>query len=105
MSQTYGTAPAAIGGAGEGAQPTPGGPLSYIHWGPVVGGALVAARSVSLGGYGASQGVQIATKTRIAMIRMPKTAKGFLSSDRKVERRTPLRVRAAVPSALGSSSC
>jgi hypothetical protein len=43
MSQTYGTAPAAISGAGEGAQPIPGGPLSYVHWGPVIGGALVAA--------------------------------------------------------------
>ena len=27
----------------EGAVPTPGGPLSYIHWGPVFAGAALAA--------------------------------------------------------------
>lgn len=27
----------------EGAVPTPGGPLSYIHWGPAIGGAVIAA--------------------------------------------------------------
>ena len=27
----------------DGAVPTPGGPLSYIHWGPVIAGAVVAA--------------------------------------------------------------
>ncbi|TMJ03512.1 MAG: hypothetical protein E6G97_10325 [Alphaproteobacteria bacterium] len=29
--------------AGAGPVPTPGGPLSYIHWGPVIAGAIVAA--------------------------------------------------------------
>jgi len=29
--------------AGAGPIPTPGGPLSYIHWGPVIAGALLAA--------------------------------------------------------------
>jgi hypothetical protein len=29
--------------ASEGPIPTPGGPLSYIHWGPVVAGAIAAA--------------------------------------------------------------
>src|SRR3954447_5790965 len=29
--------------AGAGPVPTPGGPLSYVHWGPVIAGALVAA--------------------------------------------------------------
>src|SRR5262249_58536827 len=28
---------------GEGPVPTPGGPLSYIHWGPVFAGAVAAA--------------------------------------------------------------
>jgi hypothetical protein len=31
------------GAPAEGAIPTPGGPLSYIHWGPVVAGAIAAA--------------------------------------------------------------
>jgi hypothetical protein len=29
--------------AGDGPVPTPGGPLSYVHWGPVIAGAVVAA--------------------------------------------------------------
>src|SRR5262245_51262121 len=29
--------------AGDGPVPTPGGPLSYIHWGPVFAGAVAAA--------------------------------------------------------------
>src|SRR5919201_2387130 len=29
--------------APPGPVPTPGGPLSYIHWGPVIGGAFAAA--------------------------------------------------------------
>lgn len=33
--QTYPAAPGPV--------PTPGGPLSYIHWGPVIAGAIVAA--------------------------------------------------------------
>ena len=62
MSQTYGTAPAAIGGAGEGAQPIPGGPLSYVHWGPVIGGALVAAAtSFVLMTFAAGLGLAIAS--------------------------------------------
>jgi hypothetical protein len=36
-----GTAPATA--PAEGPVPTPGGPLSYIHWGPVVAGAVAAA--------------------------------------------------------------
>lgn len=36
-----GTAPAAA--PAEGPIPTPGGPLSYIHWGPVSAGAIAAA--------------------------------------------------------------
>jgi hypothetical protein len=35
--------PAAAGGPGDGPVPTPGGPLSYIHWGPIIGGAIAAA--------------------------------------------------------------
>jgi hypothetical protein len=42
QTTTYGSGPAAIV-PGEGAVPTPGGPLSYIHWGPVIAGALAAA--------------------------------------------------------------
>jgi len=33
----------AVAGSADGPVPTPGGPLSYIHWGPVVAGALAAA--------------------------------------------------------------
>src|SRR6185295_14232722 len=29
--------------AAAGPVPTPGGPLSYIHWGPVIAGAVLAA--------------------------------------------------------------
>jgi len=29
----------------DGAVPTPGGPLSYLHWGPIVAGAIAAAAS------------------------------------------------------------
>jgi hypothetical protein len=32
----------AVAGAADGPVPTPGGPLSYIHWGPIVAGALAA---------------------------------------------------------------
>src|SRR3954451_370326 len=32
----------------DGPLPTPGGPLSYIHWGPVIAGALVAAAVASV---------------------------------------------------------
>src|SRR5215213_2204630 len=32
----------AVAGSADGPVPTPGGPLSYIHWGPVVAGELAA---------------------------------------------------------------
>jgi hypothetical protein len=35
--------PAPAGAPGDGPVPTPGGPLSYIHWGPVIAGAIAAA--------------------------------------------------------------
>src|SRR3954454_13706929 len=35
--------PAPAGAPADGPIPTPGGPLSYIHWGPVIAGAVVAA--------------------------------------------------------------
>ena len=41
MSDVQARGPAA--GAADGPVPTPGGPLSYIHWGPVIAGAVVAA--------------------------------------------------------------
>jgi hypothetical protein len=41
MSDVQARGPAA--GAAAGPVPTPGGPLSYIHWGPVIAGAVVAA--------------------------------------------------------------
>lgn len=41
-STTYGGEAAAVVPA-DGPVPTPGGPLSYIHWGPVIAGALAAA--------------------------------------------------------------
>jgi hypothetical protein len=43
MSQAYETAPGVPAASHDGAVPTPGGPLSYIHWGPVIAGAIVAA--------------------------------------------------------------
>lgn len=43
MSQTHGTPSATVAARADGAVPTPGGPLSYIHWGPVIAGAVVAA--------------------------------------------------------------
>ena len=36
-------APDMAAGAADGPVPTPGGPLSYVHWGPVIAGAVVAA--------------------------------------------------------------
>lgn len=41
MERTLEPVPAA--GAQDGPVPTPGGPLSYIHWGPVIAGAVAAA--------------------------------------------------------------
>jgi hypothetical protein len=41
MSATYD--PRASAPPVDGAVPTPGGPLSYIHWGPVIAGAITAA--------------------------------------------------------------
>ena len=63
MSQTYGTAPAASGAPPvAGAVPTPGGPLSYIHWGPIVAGAVVAAAtSFVLMAFAAALGLSVAS--------------------------------------------
>src|SRR5262245_34784188 len=36
-------APVSAGARADGPVPTPGGPLSYVHWGPVIAGAAVAA--------------------------------------------------------------
>src|SRR4051812_40031074 len=41
-SATYRGDPAAVAPV-DGPVPTPGGPLSYIHWGPIIAGALAAA--------------------------------------------------------------
>src|SRR4051812_17066951 len=38
----------AVGDVTDGPLPTPGGPLSYIHWGPVIAGAVVAAAVASV---------------------------------------------------------
>jgi len=38
----------AIGGLSDGPLPTPGGPLSYIHWGPAIAGSVVAAAVASV---------------------------------------------------------
>ena len=42
--------------------PTPGGPLSYIHWGPGIAGALVAAAmAFVLMGFGSAVGLMVAS--------------------------------------------
>jgi hypothetical protein len=41
MDQTLDPVPTAV--PADGPVPTPGGPLSYIHWGPVIAGAVAAA--------------------------------------------------------------
>ena len=52
--QTYPAAPGPI--------PTPGGPLSYIHWGPAIAGALVAATiSFVLMGFASAVGLMVAS--------------------------------------------
>jgi hypothetical protein len=63
MSQTYGTAPLAPAAArADGPVPTPGGPLSYIHWGPVIAGAVVAAATAFvLMTFAAAVGLSIAS--------------------------------------------
>ncbi|HWL04717.1 MAG TPA: hypothetical protein VNQ99_07255 [Xanthobacteraceae bacterium] len=46
----------------DGPVPIPGGPLSYLHWGPIVAGAVVAAAiSLVLGAFGASIGLAVAS--------------------------------------------
>lgn len=60
MTNTLG-APAASAAA-AGPIPTPGGPLSYIHWGPCLAGAIAAAAtSFVLNGFAASIGLAIAS--------------------------------------------
>ena len=49
-------------GGAAGPVPTPGGPLSYIHWGPVIAGAVVAAATWSvLMAFAATIGLMIAS--------------------------------------------
>jgi hypothetical protein len=46
--------------AGAGPLPTPGGPLSYIHWGPgIVGGIIAAAMSFVLMGFASAVGLMV----------------------------------------------
>ncbi len=48
--------------ADDGPIPTPGGPLSYIHWGPIIAGAIAAAAvSFVLNGFAASVGLAVAS--------------------------------------------
>ena len=48
--------------AGAGPVPTPGGPLSYIHWGPGILGAIVAAAiSFVLMGFASAVGLMVAS--------------------------------------------
>src|ERR1700755_2035523 len=48
------------GPAAPGPIPTPGGPLSYIHWGPSIGGAIVAAAtSFVLMGFASAVGLMV----------------------------------------------
>ncbi len=56
MVETVEVAPAA------GPVPTPGGPLSYIHWGPGIAGAIVAAAtSFVLMGFASAVGLMVAS--------------------------------------------
>src|ERR1044071_345857 len=49
-------------GPGSGPIPTPGGPLSYIHWGPGIAGAIVAAAtSFVLMGFASAVGLMVAS--------------------------------------------
>jgi len=65
MTDTYraADAPAVVPGARtDGPVPTPGGPLSYIHWGPVIAGAVLAAASAFvLMAFAASVGLAVAS--------------------------------------------
>src|SRR5215467_15952264 len=46
----------------EGPVPTPGGPLSYIHWGPVFAGAIAAAAAfATLMTFGSGVGLSLAS--------------------------------------------
>ena len=46
--------------AAPGPLPTPGGPLSYIHWGPGIAGAIVAAAtSFVLMGFASAVGLMV----------------------------------------------
>jgi len=49
-------------GSGAGPVPTPGGPLSYIHWGPGIAGAIVAAAtSFVLMSFASAVGLMVAS--------------------------------------------
>src|SRR5215475_7399648 len=49
-------------GAAPGPVPTPGGPLSYIHWGPgIAGGIVAAATSFVLMGFASAVGLMVAS--------------------------------------------
>jgi len=53
---------AASHAAAAGPVPTPGGPLSYIHWGPAIAGAVVAAAaSFVLLGFASAVGLMVAS--------------------------------------------
>jgi hypothetical protein len=48
--------------AGAGPVPTPGGPLSYVHWGPAIAGAIVAAAvSFTLMTFASAVGLMVAS--------------------------------------------
>lgn len=48
--------------AASGPVPTPGGPLSYIHWGPAIAGAVIAAAtSFVLMGFASAVGLMVAS--------------------------------------------
>src|ERR1700716_1109414 len=48
--------------AAPGPLPVPGGPLSYIHWGPCIAGAIVAAAtSFVLMGFASAVGLMVAS--------------------------------------------
>src|SRR5262245_7871645 len=48
--------------AGDGPVPTPGGPLSYIHWGPVIAGAVAAAAvALVLHAFGGAIGLAVSS--------------------------------------------
>jgi len=64
MTETYRASDPAVapGARTDGPVPTPGGPLSYIHWGPVIAGAVVAAASAFvLMAFAAAVGLAVAS--------------------------------------------